>query len=63
MGVFNALGVTALIPLSFNIDANPALTENVEQEFLRDRPGCGVDGALEKKIIEINVNFIFKITY
>lgn len=44
-GVFSALGVTALIPRSFSIDANPKLTENVEQEFLRDRPVRGVDGA------------------
>lgn len=45
-GVFNALGVTAFIPRSFNMDARPALTENVEQELRRDRPECGVAGAL-----------------
>lgn len=44
--MFNALGVTALMPLSFNIEASPALTENVEQEFRRERPVCGVAGAL-----------------
>lgn len=49
-GVFNALGVTALIPLSFNIDARPVLTENVEHEFLLDSPDRGVDGALSKRI-------------
>lgn len=44
-GVLSALGVTALMPRSFSIDASPRLTENVEQEFRRDRPDRGVDGA------------------
>lgn len=53
-GVFKALGVTALIPRSFNIDAKPKLTENVEQEFFRDKPARGVGGQLKLVII----NFI-----
>lgn len=44
--MFKALGVTALMPRSFNIDAKPALTENVEHEFRLDRPLCGVAGPL-----------------
>lgn len=47
-GVFKALGVTALIPRSFNIEARPKFTENVEQEFLRERPARGVGGQLNK---------------
>lgn len=43
-GVFNALGVTALMPRSFSIDARPVLTEYVEHEFRRDNPWRGVDG-------------------
>lgn len=56
-GVFNSLGVTALIPLSFNIDANPELTENVEQEFLLDNPFRGVAGALLKKKKKYGINY------
>lgn len=52
-GVFNALSVTALIPRSFNIDASPELTENVEHEFLLDNPCRGVEGALQASIISI----------
>lgn len=37
-GVFSALGVIALIPRSFSIDARPKLTENVEHELRRDIP-------------------------
>lgn len=45
--MLRALGDTALIPRSFNIEANPRFTENVEQEFLRDRvPLRGVGGQL-----------------
>lgn len=36
-GVLRQLGVTALIPRSFNMEANPKLTENVLQEFLLER--------------------------
>ena len=50
-GVFKALGVTALIPRSFSIDAKPKLTENVEQEFFRDNPARGVGGQLKFRII------------
>lgn len=49
-GVFKALGVTALIPLSFNIEANPILTENVEHEFLLDKPGVGGQLQNNKKL-------------
>lgn len=45
-GVFKALGVTALIPRSFNTDASPMLTEKVLQELRRER-FLGVGGALE----------------
>lgn len=45
-GVFRALGVTALMPRSFNTDASPMLTENVLQELRRERI-LGVGGALE----------------
>lgn len=45
-GVFNALGVTALIPRSFSTEARPMLTENVLQELRRERLR-GVGGALE----------------
>lgn len=45
-GVFNALGVTALIPLSFKTDARPMLTEKVLQELRRERI-LGVGGALK----------------
>lgn len=37
------LGVTALMPRSFSIEARPKLTEKVLQEFLLDRV-LGVDG-------------------
>lgn len=47
-GVFSALGVTALIPRSFSIDAKPRFTENVEQEFRLDIPCRGVAGALQE---------------
>lgn len=47
VGVFKALGVTALIPLSFNTDASPMLTENVLQELRRER-FLGVGGALKE---------------
>ena len=40
--------MTALIPLSLRTDAKPKFTENVLQEFLRDRLR-GVGGALENK--------------
>lgn len=46
-GVFNALGVTAFIPRSLSIDANPIFTENVEQEFRLDKHRNGVDGGLK----------------
>lgn len=46
-GVFKALGVTALMPRSLRTDARPMLTENVLQEFLRDR-FLGVGGALKR---------------
>jgi len=46
-GVLRALGVTALIPLSFSIPASPRFTENVEQEFLRESPARGVAGQLK----------------
>lgn len=42
-GVLRQLGVTALIPRSFNIDASPMLTEKVLHEFRRDSV-LGVDG-------------------
>lgn len=44
--MFSALGVKALIPRSFSIDARPMFTENVEHEFLRDSPDRGVGGAV-----------------
>lgn len=47
VGVFKALGVTALIPRSFSTDARPMLTENVLQEFRRER-FLGVGGALKR---------------
>lgn len=45
-GVLRQLGVTALIPRSFSIDASPILTENVLQEFRRDKV-LGVDGQVD----------------
>lgn len=42
--------MTALIPLSFRTDAKPKFTENVLQEFLRERLR-GVGGALKKRKI------------
>lgn len=42
-GVLRQLGVTALIPRSFNIEAIPMFTEKVLQEFLLDKVR-GVDG-------------------
>lgn len=44
-GVFKALGVTALMPLSFRTEASPMLTENVLHELRRER-FRGVGGAL-----------------
>lgn len=54
--------MTALIPLSLSTDARPKLTENVLQEFLRDR-FRGVGGALEIKQLFLFFDFseIFKI--
>lgn len=47
------------MPRSFSIEARPALTENVEHEFRRDRPVCGVAGALNKfKKKRTNRNFV-----
>lgn len=57
-GVFKALGVTALIPRSFSIDAKPKLTENVEQEFFRDNPARGVGGQLKLALIKINLFYL-----
>lgn len=45
-GVFKALGVTALMPLSFKTEARPMLTENVLHELRRER-FRGVGGALK----------------
>lgn len=42
-GVLRQLGVTALIPRSFNIEASPEWTENVLHEFLLESVR-GVDG-------------------
>jgi len=39
VGVANADGVIALIPLSFNMAAKPQLVENVVVEFLLDNIG------------------------
>lgn len=39
IGVARAEGVIALIPLSFNMAANPQLVENVVVEFLLDNMG------------------------
>jgi hypothetical protein len=44
--VLRALGVTALIPRSFSIEAKPMCTEKVEQEFLLDKFVLGVPGTL-----------------
>lgn len=54
VGVFRQLGVTALMPRSLRTDARPKFTENVLQEFLRDK-FRGVGGALKrnKLIFEI----------
>ena len=49
-GVLMALGVTALMPRSLSMEARPMLTENVEQEFLRESPAWGVAGQLKEKI-------------
>lgn len=46
-GVLRALGVTALMPRSFNTDASPMLTENVLQELRRESIR-GVGGALKR---------------
>jgi hypothetical protein len=46
VGVFKALGVTALMPLSFRTEAKPIFTENVLQELRRER-FLGVGGALK----------------
>lgn len=42
--------MTALIPLSFNMDAKPKLTEKVQHEFLRDSPARGVGGQLKRNV-------------
>lgn len=42
-GVLRQLGVTALIPRSFNIEARPTFTENVLQELRLDKVR-GVEG-------------------
>lgn len=42
-GVLRQLGVTALIPRSFSIDASPKFTENVLHEFLLESDR-GVEG-------------------
>ena len=49
--------MTALIPLSLRTDAKPKFTENVLQEFLRDRLR-GVGGALENKFKFNGKNFL-----
>lgn len=59
-GVFNALGVTALIPRSFKTDASPILTEKVLQEFRRDNI-LGVGGALKIKNYFVIILKIFLI--
>lgn len=48
-GVFKALGVTALMPLSFKTEARPIFTEKVLHELRRERIR-GVGGALKLKI-------------
>lgn len=60
VGVFRTLGVTALMPRSCRTEARPMCTENVEQEFRRDREARGVAGALKGRKEEINCVLIFR---